>query len=34
MRPPRLPVTDEASIAAMRDVLVEAGLLAQPAEVA
>ncbi len=34
VRPPRLPVTDEASIAAMRDVLVEAGLLAQPAEVA
>ncbi|MBA3347656.1 MAG: dihydrodipicolinate synthase family protein [Actinobacteria bacterium] len=34
VRPPRLPVTDEASIAAMRDVLLEAGLLEHPAEVA
>jgi 1-pyrroline-4-hydroxy-2-carboxylate deaminase len=34
VRPPRLPVTDEASIAAMREILIEAGLLAQPAEVA
>jgi 4-hydroxy-tetrahydrodipicolinate synthase len=34
VRSPRLPVTDEASIAAMRVILVEAGLLAQPAEVA
>jgi dihydrodipicolinate synthase/N-acetylneuraminate lyase len=34
VRLPRLPVTDEESIAAMRDVLIEAGLLAQPAEVA
>ncbi len=34
VRPPRLPVTDEASIAAMRGVLVEAGLIAATTEVA
>ncbi len=34
VRPPRLPVTDEASIAAMRETLVEAGLLTSPARVA
>lgn len=34
VRPPRLPVTDEASLLRMRDVLVEAGLLAQPVETA
>jgi dihydrodipicolinate synthase/N-acetylneuraminate lyase len=33
VRPPRLPVTDEASLAALRQVLVEAGLLDQPVEV-
>lgn len=34
VRPPRLPVTDEASIEALRGALVEAGLLAERAEVA
>ena len=32
VRPPRLPVADEASIAALREVLLEAGLLAQPVQ--
>jgi 4-hydroxy-tetrahydrodipicolinate synthase len=30
VRPPRLPVTDEASLARMREILAEAGLLTQP----
>jgi 1-pyrroline-4-hydroxy-2-carboxylate deaminase len=34
VRPPRLPVTDERSLARMREILVEAGLLAQPVEAA
>ena len=29
VRPPRLPVTDEASLKQMREILVEAGLLSQ-----
>ena len=33
VRPPRLPITDEASITAMRAILVEAGLLPQAATV-
>jgi 4-hydroxy-tetrahydrodipicolinate synthase len=34
VRPPRLPVTDEESLARMREILVETGLLAQPVEAA
>ena len=30
VRPPRLPVTDEASLTRMREILAEAGLLTQP----
>lgn len=30
VRPPRLPVTDEASLARMREILAETGLLTQP----
>ncbi|MBA2476167.1 MAG: dihydrodipicolinate synthase family protein [Actinobacteria bacterium] len=30
VRPPRLPITDEASLARMREILIEAGLLPQP----
>ena len=33
VRPPRLPITDEASITAMRKILIEAGLLSQTAAV-
>ena len=33
VRPPRLPVTDEASLAAMRTILVESGLLPRSASV-
>jgi 4-hydroxy-tetrahydrodipicolinate synthase len=32
VRPPRLPVTDEASLKQMREILVEAGLLSQAVE--
>jgi 1-pyrroline-4-hydroxy-2-carboxylate deaminase len=34
VRPPRLPVTDDESLARMREILVETGLLAQPVEAA
>jgi 4-hydroxy-tetrahydrodipicolinate synthase len=34
VRRPRLPITDETSIAALREALVEAGLLPQPVEAA
>jgi hypothetical protein len=34
VRLPRLPVTDEASLQQMHEILVEIGLLAQPVEAA
>ena len=34
VRPPRLPVTDEASLRRLHEILVEAGLLSEPVEAA
>ena len=34
VRPPRLPVTDEASLRRLREIIVEAGLLSEPVEAA
>ena len=34
VRPPRLPVTDEASLRQLREIIVEAGLLSEPVEAA
>ena len=34
VRPPRLPVTDEASLRRLREIIVEAGLVSEPVEAA